>query len=142
MFGNIYMPFNVISMVMDGCLLSLDNIIIFYLPGNIVEPPDKTTLFRRSFLMSMSDFITDLYRSSWIPLLSMPKGTRTFIYSKKLVTYLFKPNSDTCSYIKSKYMPTCFPLHSVSVTYIGQGPGARGQGILILPKLVALIKKI
>ena len=34
--------------------------------------------------MSMSDFITDLYRSSWIPLLSIPKGTRIFIYSKKL----------------------------------------------------------
>merc|ERR1719435_399880 len=43
------------------------------IPGYMVDPPDKTVLAYRSFLMSMSHFMIELKHPSWIPTTSIPK---------------------------------------------------------------------
>uniref|UniRef100_A0A0A9H2B3 Uncharacterized protein n=1 Tax=Arundo donax TaxID=35708 RepID=A0A0A9H2B3_ARUDO len=42
------------------------------IPGNIVEPPLRTILPYRSFLISTSHFMMELYVASWMPGASMP----------------------------------------------------------------------
>merc|ERR1711913_80056 len=37
------------------------------IPGYMVEPPDRTVLAYKSFLMSMSHFMMELKVVSWIP---------------------------------------------------------------------------
>lgn len=48
-------------------LLSLSEI-----PGNIVDPPLKTTFENKSFLISTSDFIIDWWIISWSPGIYLP----------------------------------------------------------------------
>eukprot|EP00971_Amphidinium_carterae_P046382 913132-Amphidinium_carterae.1 len=42
------------------------------MPGNMVVPPDKTTLAYKSLRMSTSHFIIDWKVVSWMPLASLP----------------------------------------------------------------------
>lgn len=44
------------------------------MPGYMVVPPDSTVLAYRSFLMSTSHFMIELYVVSWIPADSIPKN--------------------------------------------------------------------
>merc|ERR1719284_1811565 len=43
------------------------------IPGNMVVPPDRTVLAYKSFLISTSHFMMELYVVSWIPQDSIPK---------------------------------------------------------------------
>merc|ERR1712232_1473229 len=43
------------------------------IPGNMVDPPDRTTLPYRSLRMSTSHFMIELWVVSWMPALSIPK---------------------------------------------------------------------
>ena len=52
--------------VISFCILSA-------IPGNMVLPPDRTVLAYRSFLMSTSHFMIELYVVSCIPADSIPK---------------------------------------------------------------------
>ena len=42
------------------------------IPGNMVVPPERTMFAYKSFLMSTSHFMIELYVVSWIPTLSLP----------------------------------------------------------------------
>ena len=42
------------------------------IPGNMVVPPERTMFAYKSFLMSTSHFMIELYVVSWIPSLSLP----------------------------------------------------------------------
>merc|ERR1719281_1585372 len=42
------------------------------IPGNMVEPPESTVLAYKSFLISTSHFMIELYVVSWIPADSIP----------------------------------------------------------------------
>jgi hypothetical protein len=44
------------------------------MPGNIMVPPDNTVFPYRSFRMSTSHFMIELYVVSWIPAASIPKN--------------------------------------------------------------------
>merc|ERR1719461_1456908 len=52
--------------VISFCILSA-------MPGYMVVPPDSTVLTYRSFLMSTSHFMMELYVVSWMPQDSIPK---------------------------------------------------------------------
>merc|ERR1719239_568598 len=52
--------------VISFCILSA-------IPGYMVEPPDNTVLAYRSFLMSTSHFMMELYVVSWTPADSIPR---------------------------------------------------------------------
>merc|ERR1711887_505018 len=45
------------------------------IPGYMVEPPDRTVLAYKSFLISMSHFMIELKHPSWMPTTSIPKNT-------------------------------------------------------------------
>merc|ERR1712242_192780 len=47
--------------------------ILSAIPGYMVVPPDRTVLAYRSFLMSTSHFMMELYTVSWIPQDSIPR---------------------------------------------------------------------
>merc|ERR1719219_421833 len=53
--------------VISFCILSA-------IPGYMVVPPERTVLAYRSFLMSTSHFMMELYVVSWIPQDSIPKN--------------------------------------------------------------------
>ena len=53
--------------VISFCILSA-------IPGNIVEPPESTVLAYKSFLISTSHFMMELYVVSWIPQDSIPRN--------------------------------------------------------------------
>ncbi|KAI2808396.1 hypothetical protein BLOT_006338 [Blomia tropicalis] len=44
------------------------------IPGYMVVPPDMTVLANKSFRISMSHFMIELYEVSWIPTASIPKN--------------------------------------------------------------------
>merc|ERR1712079_405226 len=52
--------------VISFCILSA-------IPGYMVVPPDRAALAYRSFLMSTSHFMMELYVVSWIPQDSIPR---------------------------------------------------------------------
>merc|ERR1719242_1917512 len=52
--------------VISFCILSA-------MPGYMVVPPDRTVLAYRSFLISTSHFMMELYVVSWMPQDSIPR---------------------------------------------------------------------
>merc|ERR1719415_317661 len=58
--------------IVDGARAVISFCIRSAIPGYIVVPPDKTVLAYKSFLISTSHFIIELYVVSWIPHDSIP----------------------------------------------------------------------
>ena len=63
----------ILIFIVDGARAVISFCILSAIPGNMVEPPDKTVLAYKSFLMSTSHFMMLLYVVSWIPADSIPK---------------------------------------------------------------------
>lgn len=55
-----------------GAKAEISLLILSAMPGNMVVPPESTMLPYRSFLMSTSHFIMELYVVSWMPAASIP----------------------------------------------------------------------
>ena len=61
--------------------------------------------------MSMSDFITELYRSSWIPLLSMPKENGSYFKRcRKYLRQTFMINKKEHRDMSDDGLSTCLSL--------------------------------
>eukprot|EP00971_Amphidinium_carterae_P001596 32016-Amphidinium_carterae.1 len=58
--------------IVDGAKAVSSFVILSPMPGNIVVPPDKTTLAYKSLRMSTSHFMIDWKVVSWMPLASLP----------------------------------------------------------------------
>merc|ERR1719262_1498176 len=59
--------------IVDGARAVISFCIRSAIPGYIVVPPDKTVFAYKSFLISTSHFMMELYVVSWIPHDSIPK---------------------------------------------------------------------
>merc|ERR1719411_12592 len=59
--------------IVDGARAVISFCILSAIPGYIVVPPDNTVLAYRSFLISTSHFMMELYVVSWIPQDSIPR---------------------------------------------------------------------
>lgn len=59
--------------IVDGASDVISFCILSAMPGYMVVPPESTVLAYRSFLMSTSHFMIELYVVSWIPADSIPK---------------------------------------------------------------------
>ncbi|CAL4111441.1 unnamed protein product [Meganyctiphanes norvegica] len=57
----------------DGARPTSSFCILSAIPGYMVVPPDITQLAYKSFLMSTSHFMMELYTDSWIPDDSIPR---------------------------------------------------------------------
>merc|ERR1719511_634681 len=62
----------ILIFIVGGAKAEISFCILSAIPGNIVVPPDKTVLAYKSFLMSTSHFMIELYVVSWTPADSMP----------------------------------------------------------------------
>merc|ERR1712088_610545 len=60
--------------IVDGARAVISFCIRSAVPGYIVVPPDNTVFAYKSFLMSTSHFMMELYVVSWIPHDSIPKN--------------------------------------------------------------------
>merc|ERR1712061_594467 len=58
--------------IVDGARAVSSFVMRSPMPGNIVVPPDKTTLAYKSLRISTSHFMMDWNEVSWIPLASLP----------------------------------------------------------------------
>ena len=63
----------ILIFIVDGARVVISFCILSAIPGNMVEPPDKTVLAYKSFLISTSHFMIELYVVSWMPQDSIPK---------------------------------------------------------------------
>ena len=63
----------ILIFMVEGARAVISFCILSAIPGNMVEPPDKTVLAYKSFLISTSHFMMLLYVVSWIPADSIPK---------------------------------------------------------------------
>uniref|UniRef100_A0A6N2LQY1 Uncharacterized protein n=1 Tax=Salix viminalis TaxID=40686 RepID=A0A6N2LQY1_SALVM len=58
--------------ILTNLLEEISLLILSAIPGNIVEPPLRTMLPYKSFLISTSHFMMELYVVSWMPAASIP----------------------------------------------------------------------
>merc|ERR1719225_558482 len=63
----------ILIFIVDGARAVISFCIRSAIPGYIVVPPDNTVLAYKSFLMSTSHFMMELYVVSWIPQDSIPR---------------------------------------------------------------------
>merc|ERR1719211_463733 len=63
----------ILILMVDGAKAVISFCIRSAIPGYMVVPPDMTVLAYRSFLMSTSHFMMELYVVSWTPQDSMPR---------------------------------------------------------------------
>merc|ERR1711971_940579 len=63
----------ILILMVDGARAVISFCILSAIPGYMVVPPVMTVLAYRSFLMSTSHFMMELYVVSWIPQDSIPK---------------------------------------------------------------------
>lgn len=65
-----------------GAYYAVKTEFVIDLPGNIVDPPDRTMLLYKSLLISMSDINIELWIISWIPTDSIPIKNNTHFDSE------------------------------------------------------------
>merc|ERR1719468_687752 len=63
----------ILILMVEGARAVISFCIRSAIPGYMVVPPDMTVLAYRSFLMSTSHFMMELYVVSWIPQASIPR---------------------------------------------------------------------
>merc|ERR1719175_265153 len=63
----------ILILMVEGARAVISFCILSAMPGYMVVPPDRTVLAYRSFLMSTSHFMMELYTVSWIPQDSIPR---------------------------------------------------------------------
>src|SRR3954468_20732561 len=63
----------ILIFIVEGARAVNSFCILSAIPGNIVVPPERTTFPYKSFLISTSHFMIELYVVSWIPADSIPK---------------------------------------------------------------------
>merc|ERR1719351_295219 len=63
----------ILIFIVDGARAVISFCIRSAIPGYMVVPPDKTVLAYKSFLISTSHFMIELYVVSWIPQDSIPR---------------------------------------------------------------------
>merc|ERR1712240_555833 len=63
----------ILILMVDGARAVISFCIRSAIPGYVVVPPDMTVLAYRSFLMSTSHFMMELWVVSWIPQASIPR---------------------------------------------------------------------
>merc|ERR1711983_412359 len=64
----------ILIFIVDGARAVISFCIRSAIPGYMVVPPDNTVLAYKSFLMSTSHFMMELYVVSWIPQDSIPRN--------------------------------------------------------------------
>merc|ERR1711976_664363 len=62
-----------LSFMVEGARAVISFCMRSAMPGYMVVPPDRTVLAYRSFLMSTSHFMMELYVVSWMPQDSVPR---------------------------------------------------------------------
>merc|ERR1711963_1003119 len=63
----------ILILMVEGARAAISFCILSAIPGYMVVPPDMTVLAYRSFLMSTSHFMMELYVVSWMPQASIPR---------------------------------------------------------------------
>merc|ERR1712141_591809 len=63
----------ILILMVEGARAVISFCILSAIPGYMVVPPDMTVLAYRSFLMSTSHFMMELWVVSWMPQASMPR---------------------------------------------------------------------
>merc|ERR1712168_1193888 len=63
----------ILILMVEGARFVISFCIRSAIPGSMVVPPDMTVFANRSFLMSMSHLMMEVWTVSWIPQDSIPK---------------------------------------------------------------------